>query len=100
MQSIPFSKKEKEGRMTALHGSALRYKYALNDSVPVPWTLELIEIKDKLEKLSTMDLKLEGYDVCLLNYYENGKEKFAFHSDREEIGNEVPIGSISLGAEG
>jgi alkylated DNA repair dioxygenase AlkB len=37
--------------------------------------------------------------VCLLNYYETGKEGFRFHADREEIGNEVPILSFSFGAE-
>ena len=33
-----------------------------------------------------------------MNYYETGKDKFAFHSDKEEIGNDVPIASVSLGA--
>jgi alkylated DNA repair dioxygenase AlkB len=98
MATILFEKKEKEGRLTALHGSAQRYKYALNEGVPVPWTSVLLTIKDGIEKLSTDDVKLQDYDVCLLNYYENGKEKFAFHSDKEEIGNDVPIGSVSLGA--
>jgi len=92
--SIAFEKKEYEGRMTALHGDAKRYKYALNDGIPKPWTNELLDIKKSIEGLTGY-----SYDVCLLNYYTNGKEGFRFHSDREEIGNDTPIASISLGAE-
>lgn len=93
-QSIEFEKKEREGRLTALHGSAGLYKYALNEAVPKPWTQELIQIKSSIEEAVQYE-----YDVCLLNYYRNGKEEFRFHSDREEIGNNVPIASLSLGAE-
>jgi hypothetical protein len=74
--------------MTALYGDAKMYRYALNDGVPKPWTKELIE------KVANYN-----YDVCLLNYYRNGKDKFKFHSDREEIGNDVPIASVSFGTE-
>jgi hypothetical protein len=43
VKTVHFEKKEKEGRMTALHGSAVMYKYALNEGVPLPWTTELKE---------------------------------------------------------
>jgi alkylated DNA repair dioxygenase AlkB len=95
MKSIKLEKKEHEGRMTALHGSAKKYRYALNDSVPEPWTQELLSMKTKIET----DVPTCNYDVCLLNYYASGKEKFNFHSDKEEIGNDIPIASISFGAE-
>ena len=66
MVSIPFEKKDKEGRLTALHGSAHRYKYALNEGVPVAWTDELLAIKVEIEKLSCVqgEVKLKDYDVC------------------------------------
>lgn len=94
METIKFEKKEKEGRMTALLGHAKKYKYALNDDTPLPWTEELSSIKTKIENATSYN-----HDVCLLNYYQNGKEGFRFHTDKEEIGNEIPIASISLGAE-
>lgn len=38
------------------------------------------------------------FNVCLLNYYENGQQRIGWHSDREEIGRSTPIASVSLGA--
>ena len=38
------------------------------------------------------------FNVCLLNYYENGQQRIGFHSDNEELGRSTPIASISLGA--
>lgn len=38
------------------------------------------------------------FNVCLLNFYENGHQRIGWHSDREEIGRDTPIVSISLGA--
>lgn len=37
------------------------------------------------------------FNVCLLNFYENGEQAIGWHSDREEIGRTTPIASISLG---
>lgn len=92
--TIILEKKEHEGRLTALYGDAKEYKYAFNTGVPIFWTHELLEIKEKIEKLTGY-----VYNVCLINYYESGKDKFNFHSDKEEIGNAIPIAVISLGAE-
>jgi len=94
-ETIPLEKKGHEGRLTALYGDAKEYTYALNKStVPTYWTKELLEIKEMVEKLTGFT-----YNVCLINYYENGKGKFNFHADKEEIGNPIPISVISLGAE-
>ena len=38
------------------------------------------------------------FNVCLLNYYQDGSQAIGWHSDREEIGRTTPIASISLGA--
>jgi len=38
------------------------------------------------------------FNVCLLNYYEDGHQRIGWHTDREEIGRTTPIASISLGA--
>ena len=53
---------------------------------------EIKEIKDKLEK----DLEYK-FNICLCNYYPNGKSNISFHSDNEEKGDIECIGSISLG---
>lgn len=39
-----------------------------------------------------------AFNVCLLNFYENGDQRIGWHSDREEVGRNTPIASVSLGA--
>lgn len=95
MNTLNFQKREREGRLTALHGdSDVKYTYALNNNaITNPWTDELLVIKEMIESKVS-----HKYDVCLINYYRNGKESFNFHCDKEEIGNPVPLISLSLGA--
>jgi hypothetical protein len=38
------------------------------------------------------------FNVCLLNFYEDGDQRIGWHSDREEVGRDTPIASVSLGA--
>lgn len=38
------------------------------------------------------------FNVCLLNFYQDGQQRIGWHCDREEIGRTTPIASISLGA--
>lgn len=38
------------------------------------------------------------FNVCLLNFYENGSQRIGWHFDREELGRTTPIASLSLGA--
>jgi alkylated DNA repair dioxygenase AlkB len=38
------------------------------------------------------------FNVCLLNYYENGLQRIGWHADREEMGRTTPVLSVSLGA--
>jgi hypothetical protein len=65
-----------------------------NDVKLKKWTKELLEIKEQIEKITKFE-----YNICLANYYENGKRSIGFHSDKEEIGSNDYISSISLGAE-
>lgn len=55
---------------------------------------ELILIKQILEE--TLHFK---FNICLVNYYVNGKKTIGWHSDNEEKGSTSCIASISLGAE-
>src|SRR5579872_3745012 len=93
LKKLKFEKKLKEGRLTGLYGSVDRYDYALNKGKPEEFCEELIQLKDLLT-----DNFGYKYNVALCNYYLNGKEKFKFHADREEIGNTIPIASFSFGA--
>ncbi|KAG7374794.1 DNA-N1-methyladenine dioxygenase [Nitzschia inconspicua] len=38
-----------------------------------------------------------SFNVCLLNFYQDGTQRIGWHSDREEIGRTTPIASVSLG---
>ncbi|ARF11712.1 2OG-FeII oxygenase superfamily protein [Klosneuvirus KNV1] len=58
------------------------------------WTPELLEIKNKIEELTG-----NKYNICLCNYYKNGKKIINWHSDNEELGSTSCIASISLGAD-
>mmetsp|Transcript_27547 Transcript_27547/g.66205 ORF Transcript_27547/g.66205 Transcript_27547/m.66205 type:complete len:728 (+) Transcript_27547:2-2185(+) len=39
-----------------------------------------------------------SFNVCLLNFNEDGQQRIGWHSDREELGRTTPICSVSLGA--
>jgi alkylated DNA repair dioxygenase AlkB len=47
---------------------------------------------------NTEDATSCHFNVCLLNYYENGLQRIGWHADREEMGRTTPVLSISLGA--
>jgi tRNA G10 N-methylase Trm11/alkylated DNA repair dioxygenase AlkB len=50
-----------------------------------------------LQNHSPSDPKPPLFNICLLNFYENGEQRIGWHSDREEIGRTTPIASVSLG---
>jgi alkylated DNA repair dioxygenase AlkB len=58
------------------------------------FTPELLELKLKIENLT-------GYhfNICLVNFYNTGKNYIGWHSDNEEKGSIECIASISLGTE-
>jgi alkylated DNA repair dioxygenase AlkB len=96
LTDIAWTQKEFEGRKTALYGTTPEYKYALNVGHPIDWnTLPILEeVAKDTSKYTNID-----YDVCLANYYADGNDKFNFHADKEEIGKNTPICSLSFGAE-
>ena len=62
---------------------------------PKPWTQNLIQIKKAIEPIAKVT-----FNSVLINYYRDGKDRVAWHSDDEkELGQNPVIGSISLGAE-
>lgn len=81
----------------------LRQWYGNRDSIylwsgiemrPLPWTPELLEIREKVQ-----DLVQQQFNSVLLNYYRNGNDTVGWHSDNETgLGDQPFIASLSLGA--
>ena len=71
------------------------YTYSNITKQALPWTKELCELKQIVEKLAGAI-----FNSCLLNLYHNGDEGMGWHSDDEEsLGENNTIASLSLGAE-
>ncbi len=61
---------------------------------PNPWCDEILIIKNKLEEITQFK-----FNYVLINYYRDGNDYIAYHSDKEAIGEgKNVICSISLGA--
>jgi len=104
-------------RLTAWYGDPEVYDYAsLTESKPNSWTPELLLIKNKVEalindaqpailptcKLPTPDCQLKTagvrFNSVLLNYYRDGNDSVAWHSDKEDVlGKNPVIASVSFG---
>ena len=60
-----------------------------------PWTKNLLKIKQSIEPLVGI-----SFNSVLINYYRDGKDRVAWHSDDEkELGKNPVIASVSLGAD-
>ena len=71
-----------------------RYSYSGLTLEPLPWTRPLEILRDKISELADTQ-----FNSVLLNYYRNGQDSVAWHSDDEtELGKEPIIASLSLGA--
>jgi alkylated DNA repair dioxygenase AlkB len=83
-------------RLEAWYGDPGKsYAYSGIQMNPKPWTKELVEIKEAIEKEASVH-----FNSVLINYYRDGKDRVAWHSDNEkELGQNPIIGSVSLGAE-
>jgi alkylated DNA repair dioxygenase AlkB len=58
-----------------------------------PWTAELLMIKSKMESLAGMQ-----FNCVLLNYYRDGNDSVAWHSDKESVpGRKTTVASVSFG---
>ena len=71
------------------------YTYSKITKRALPWTPELLELKNLTETLTG-----ETYNSCLLNLYHSGDEGMAWHSDGEkDLKKNGAIASLTLGAE-
>lgn len=81
-------------RLTAWFGDkATDYSFAGKLIDPNPWTPELLMIKARVEPLAGVK-----FNSVLLNYYRDGNDSVAWHSDKETVLGKYPvIASVSFG---
>ncbi|MNJ92935.1 2OG-Fe(II) oxygenase superfamily protein [compost metagenome] len=95
-QAVIFGKLIITKRKVAWYGEKpFEYTYSNITKTALPWTEELLSLKQKAEELSG-----ETFNSCLLNLYHNGDEGMAWHSDGEkDLKKNGAIASLSFGAE-
>ena len=83
-------------RLESWHGDkGMSYKYSGIKMDAKPWTKNLLKIKQSIEPLVGI-----SFNSVLINYYRDGKDRVAWHSDDEkELGKNPVIASVSLGAD-
>jgi alkylated DNA repair dioxygenase AlkB len=81
-------------RLTAWYGDPNVYDYAsLTQTKPNLWTPELLMLKEKIEPVAGVK-----FNSVLLNYYRDGNDSVAWHSDKEDVlGKNPVIASVSFG---
>ena len=95
-EAVVFGKHIVTKRKTAWYGdSNYLYNYSNSAKQALPWTRELMNIKQIIENASNTK-----FNSCLLNLYHGGNEGLGWHSDDEKsIQENSTIASISFGAE-
>ena len=83
-------------RLESWHGDkGMSYTYSGITMDAKPWTKNLLMIKESIEPIAKTT-----FNSVLINYYRDGKDRVAWHSDDEkELGKNPVIASVSLGAE-
>ncbi len=91
-----FGKRHPVPRLSAWYGDkGLSYTYSNITMNPNEWNPLLLKIKKTIETKSN-----HNFNSVLLNYYRDGKDYAAWHSDNEkELGRNPVIASLSLGEE-
>ncbi len=91
-----FGKRITMQRMVSWHADdGLSYRYAGSEKKGLPWTPELLEIREIAGQFSKT-----SFNSCLLNLYHDGKDAMGWHSDNERpLGPDPVIASVSFGQE-
>ncbi|MGQ7856724.1 alpha-ketoglutarate-dependent dioxygenase AlkB family protein [Pedobacter sp. WC2501] len=81
-------------RLSAWYGDRGGTDYnALGKSTPLPWTAGLLKLKASVEATAGT-----SFNSVLLNYYRDGQDSVAWHSDNETVmGSHPVIASVSFG---
>jgi len=95
-QALIFGKLLTTKRKVAWYGDRrFEYTYSNMNKYALPWTQELVELKQLVEELTD-----ETFNSCWLNLYHCGEEGMAWHSDAEtDLKKDGAIASLSFGAE-
>ena len=95
-EAIIFGKHHITKRKVAWFGDkSYSYSYSGVTKQAYLWTPELLQLKQKVEELSSTT-----YNSCLLNLYHDGAEGMGWHSDAEKtLLENGTIASITFGAE-
>jgi len=82
-------------RLNAWYGDANKsYTYSGIHLKPHPWNEDLLWIKDRIEKVTSLT-----FTSVLLNLYRSGNDSMGWHADDEpELGLNPSIASVSFGA--
>jgi alkylated DNA repair dioxygenase AlkB len=82
-------------RLSAWYGDNNKpYSYSGITLNPLPWTDELLQVKEKIET----EAKVK-FSSVLLNRYRDGQDYVGWHTDAEkELGKNPIIGSVNFGA--
>lgn len=82
-------------RLSAWYGDSDKpYTYSGITLNPLPWTNELLQIKERIEKVANVK-----FSSVLINRYRNGQDYVGWHTDAEkELGKNPVIGSVNFGA--
>jgi len=88
-----YGKQVLQPRLTALYGSGA-YRYSGQTLVAKPFPETMQGLRERVqERLGVV------YDICLVNYYRDGRDGVGWHADDErEIDQTRPIASLSFGA--
>ncbi len=62
------------------------YSFSGEKHNPLPWTEDLLMIKNRIEPLAGIT-----FNSVLLNYYRDGNDSVAWHSDNESVLGENPV---------
>lgn len=91
-----YGKESPVPRLEAWYGDEGKsYAYSGIRMDPKPWIEELLAVKKAIEPIAETQ-----FNSVLINYYRDGQDRVAWHSDDEkELGHNPVIGSVSLGAE-
>ncbi len=93
---IMFGKLREMRRKSAWYGDLeAHYSYGGIKRTPLPWTPELLQIKQYCEAIAETT-----FNSVLCNLYHDGNDGMGWHADNEkELGPEPIIASVSFGAE-
>jgi alkylated DNA repair dioxygenase AlkB len=91
---IMYGKKVVTPRLTLWYGDpAANYSLTNSPASPSPWTKELMTLKNKVDTHAGV-----SFNTVLLNFYRDGNDSVAWHSDNDGIpGRNKIVASVSFG---